>query len=136
MLDELYICADDRPPVTLRVLIAHATEVLRSSPAVYLILTALPDFARAAQALLDALDEDVTDLHRAAQEFAVTCLRAARHRRPGQDKQATTRARDRLEEVRQARENQRALTELRRKTAQRKAQPAPAPSMPLLLEVP
>ena len=135
MLDDLYVVADDRPPATLRILIAHATEVRRSNSWIYPILDAVPDLDFTARRLLDALDEDVRDLHHAAQAFALACLRAARHRWPGSDKQATTRARDRLDEVRKARENQQALKDLRRKVAQRPS-PPPPPLMPTLLEIP
>lgn len=135
MLDDLYVVADDRPPATLRMLIAHAAEVRRSSNRIYPILDAVPDLDFTARRLLDALDEDVRDLHHAAQAFALACLRAARHRWPGSDKQATTRARDRLDEARKARENQQALKDLRRKVAQRPS-PPPPPLMPTLLEIP
>lgn len=135
MLDDLYVVADDRPPTTLRMLIAHAAEVRRSSNRIYPILDAVPDLDFTARRLLNALDEDVRDLHQAAQAFALACLRAARHRWHGTDKQATTRARDRLDEVRKARENQQALKDLRRKVAQRPS-PPPPPAMPTLLEIP
>ncbi|OWL99021.1 hypothetical protein CBQ26_00750 [Deinococcus indicus] len=135
MLDDLYVVADDRPPTTLRMLIAHAAEVRRSSNRIYPILDAVPDLDFTARRLLDALDEDTRDLHHAAQAFALACLRAARHRWPGTDKQATTRARDRLDEARRARENQQALKDLRRKVAQRPS-PPPPPAMPTLLEIP
>ncbi|MCD0159987.1 hypothetical protein IHN63_01570 [Deinococcus sp. 6YEL10] len=133
MLDDLYVVADDRPPATLRILIAHAAEVRRSNPWIYPILDAVPDLDFTARRLLDALDEDTRDLHHAAQAFALACLRAARHRWPGSEKQATTRARDRLDEARKARENQQALKDLRRKVSQR---PTPSPLMPTLLEIP
>ncbi|MCD0176576.1 hypothetical protein IHN32_11555 [Deinococcus sp. 14RED07] len=80
MLDDLYVAADDRPPATLRILIAHAAEVRRSSSRIYPILDALPDLDFMARRLLNALDEDTRDLHHAAQAFALACLRAARHR--------------------------------------------------------
>ncbi|OOV11813.1 hypothetical protein [Deinococcus sp. LM3] len=135
MLDDLYVVADDRPPATLRILIAHAAEVRRSNPWIYPILEAVPDLDFTARRLLDALDEDTRDLHQAAQAFALACLRAARHRWPGSEKQATTRARDRLDEVRKARKNQQALHHLRRKVTQRPLSPPP-PLMPTLLETP
>ncbi|GGR62465.1 hypothetical protein GCM10008959_25570 [Deinococcus seoulensis] len=135
MLDDLYVVADDRPPATLRTLIAHAAEVRRSSVLIYPVLDAVPDLDFTARRLLDALDEDTRDLHHAAQAFALACLRAARHRWHGTDKQATTRARDRLDEARKARENQQALKDLRHKVAQRPS-PPPPPLMPTLLEIP
>ncbi|MCD0156609.1 hypothetical protein [Deinococcus sp. 6GRE01] len=130
MLDDLYVAADDRPPATLRILIAHAAEVRRSSSRIYPILDAVPDLDFTARRLLNALDEDVRDLHHAAQAFALACLRAARHRWHGTDKQATTRARDRLDEVRKARENQQALKDLRRKVTQRPSPPPPSHARP------
>lgn len=135
MLDDLYVVADDWPPATLRILIAHAAEVRRSNPWIYPILDAVPDLDFTARRLLDALDEDARDLYQAAQAFALACLRAARHRWHSSDRHATTRARDRLDEVRRARENQQALHDLRSKVTQRPS-PPPPPLMPLLLEIP
>lgn len=126
-LDRLYTVADDRPPVTLRALIAHAIEVRRSNMDHFDVLRRYPHLWTHARDLRAALDEDVHDLHQAAQTFAVSCLRAARHRPAGSGKATNGRARDRLKDAQQARENRDALQELQRKVA---GAPPPTPTKP------